>query len=167
MSLDTQTILESLIERKDSLEKGIEELAKELQQVNSAIGNLGGNVTNYTRYNWSEKAIECIEARKQFLQTTEILECVLFGSDDLLDEKRRRNALVGLSVALNNLSAKGFLKKIVIQGVKGHLYGLPDWFEETGGPKREHIANFMARYGKIYEPVKLDPVMLAGAGLID
>ena len=155
MPVSAHIILE-LLEQKKSLEDTIQEKTKELQQVNTAIASLEGNIATTPRYNWSENAMECIKTKGIFLQTTEILECTLFDSDDLQDEKKKRNAIVGISVALNNLCSKGFLRKIVVQGVKGHFYGLPDWFEDVNTPKREYLANFMARYGRTTEPLKLN-----------
>jgi hypothetical protein len=141
------TIMTELLDTKKRLEDLIGEKSQELDRINEAISLLNGGPA--IRYNWSERAVECIRAHCYFLQTTEILECVLYGSEDLQNERKKRQALVGLSVALNNLVDKGVLRKIVLKGIKGHFYGFPEWFQEDGTPNRSHIVNLLARYGTV------------------
>jgi hypothetical protein len=148
-------IIQRLIEQREVLKRHIEEKNKELQQIDSAIASLQGNAQNATRYNWSELALECIKKQGVFLQTNEIADKVLDDNQELGDERSRRSVLVAISIAVNNLCLKGSLRKIVVQGVKGHFYGLPEWFENNH-PKKEYIANFMARFGKATSPLKLN-----------
>jgi len=166
MPVDYQIMLTSLIERKAEVEKTIDSLNKELLQINSIINSFDQPSGSPSRYNWSETAIECIKGHNRFLQTTDILECVL-DPETRKDEKKKKNATVGISVALNNLCSRGTLKKIVIQGVKGHFYGLPEWFNEDGSVKKEYLTNLLARHGQISEALKLDLATLVATGLIE
>ena len=147
-------VIQNLIRQKEEIERFIEEKTKELKRINSAIDSLLGNEDNATRQNWSERGLNYICNHGVFVQTTDMLGEVLTTAD-LHDEKKRRSGLVSLSIALNNMCARGALRKIVIQGIKGHLYGLPEWFDENNRPKNEHLANLMARYGKASQPAKL------------
>ena len=164
MPVDSIT-MHSLLGRQTELKKSIQEQMEELNNLNRAIASLAGNGQ---RYNWTELAIGCITSNAKFLQTSDILECAI-KQEDKGDEKRKRNALVGLSVALNNLCSKGVLRKIVVKGVKGHFYGLIEWFNEDGSVKSSYIVNMMARYGKINDPLKMTneeiAILAAGAGL--
>ena len=85
------------------IKKYINEKTKELQQVNSAISSLQGTTQNARRYNWSKIALEFIKKKGIFLQTTEIVNQVLNDNQELQGEKRKRNVLVGLSIAVNRL----------------------------------------------------------------
>ena len=149
------------------MEKLIGEKSAELRRINAAIDGLNGPVPRNSRFNWTDAALDCINAQGIFLQTVDILEWMFSGIDDLADEKRKRNAIVSLSVTLNNLCNKGVLRKLVVYGVKGHFYGLPEWFGENGQIKPAHIANIMARHGKVNEPVKWDLATMLAAGLIE
>jgi hypothetical protein len=160
------SVLQQLRFEKESLEKLIGEKSKELQRINAAIDGLIGPVPRNSRFNWTDAALDCINSHGIFLQTVDILERVFNGTHELEDEKRKRNAIVSLSVTLNNLCNKGLLRKLVVHGVKGHFYGLPEWFGENGHIKPAHIANLMAKYGKVNEPVKWDLAMMLAAGLI-
>jgi hypothetical protein len=164
---DYNSLLQELMSQKEKLEKLVREKSAELQRINSAIESLNGPVPRNIRFNWTDAVLECIQANGIFLQTLDILEFMFSGADELEDEKRRRNATVSLSVTLNNLCNKGILRKIVVSGVKGHFYGLPDWFAENGNPKPVHIANLMMKYGRLNVPMKLSIAELAGAGLAD
>jgi hypothetical protein len=165
MPVDFQTMRQELSERQTEIEKVIANLQRELEQVKSVLGSIEGNPSP-SRYSWSELALDCVRNRGVFLQTSEILECAV-SKEDLADEKKRRNALVAASIALNNLCAKGVLRKVVVNGVKGHFYGLPEWFDEKGIIKQHQIANIMAKYGRITEPVKMDLATMLAAGLLE
>jgi hypothetical protein len=164
---DYNSLLQQLMSQKEQLEKLIGDKSAELQRINSAIESLNGHLPRNTRFNWTEAALDCIQSNGVFMQTLDILECMFSGTDELEDERRKRNATVSLSVTLNNLCNKGVLRKIVVGGVKGHFYGLPDWFAENGNPKPVHIANLMMKYGKLNEPMKLSIAELAAAGMAE
>lgn len=117
-------VLDLLRMEKNLLQLEIAEKTKRLQQINSALYSLEGNI----RFNWTELALSCIEGSGMLLQTNQIFKCVTSGMT--MDEKRKRNYLVAMSVALNNLCKIKELGKVVVQGKKGHFYGLSKWFED-------------------------------------
>ena len=62
------------------------------------------------------------------LPTAAILDCMFCDNPEVLKQpNKRRNYLVGLSVALNKMVSKQILVKASFAGVRGHFYGLPQW----------------------------------------
>lgn len=133
MSQTNEHAMKILLEEQNGLEGEIAQIEKSLRekrarltQVSNAVAYLTGS--GRPKYNWTAAAINCIGNYEGLLQTSEILDQVFNGMDELENDVKRRGYLVGLSIALNNLCASNRLRKIVLKGVKGHFYGLPDWF---------------------------------------
>ena len=104
-------------------------------------------------------AVKCVTGYNQLLQTNDILECQLGEIYTKADETKKRNMTVGLSIALNNLCNNGVFRKVVIKGVKGHFYGLPDWFEANGYGelKKEYLVKLIEKTKRQrYETVTME-----------
>ena len=121
------------------LKKKRKDLEAELTRVNKAIFALEPNPIQYME--WKEKALECLNGSKCYLQTLEILNCLFFDKIAVLeDEIKRKRYVTGLSVALNDLCKNNLIKKFHIYRIKGDFYGFPTWFKENGALKIEHFS---------------------------
>jgi hypothetical protein len=148
-------ILSNLLQEKEALEGETsclrEELAQKtlrLQQVSNAIAALTGNFPKQN--NWTSSSLQCIQIKDEFLQTNDILLFLFENTpSDLAFENRRRNYLISLSLALNNLCNSGRLIKIVEPGVKGHFYGLTSWVV-NGQIKPEYDIKLQDRLTKMH-----------------
>ncbi|MEO8769612.1 MAG: hypothetical protein ABI402_05990 [Ferruginibacter sp.] len=102
-------------------------LVQELNRLNNAIAALRGD-NSYDDIAWTLRALDCIKANDRPMQTLGILECMFYRTPEVLqDQEKKRNYVVGLSVALNKMCSKGNLSKCAFVGVKGYFYGLPEW----------------------------------------
>ena len=130
-------LINGLKARKEELEIQLSQITRELQKINRALNSLSEDDSYFA---WTEEAYSCIQSNDKILQTTEILNYIFYENPEQLgDERRKRNSVVGLSVALNKMVRGNRLKKIVITGIKGHFYGLPEWFDELGRPLNEYL----------------------------
>jgi hypothetical protein len=124
---ETENILKQLLQTEDALLIGISERKKKLEEVRKQINVLRGN----KGFPWTEKALGCINASSQMVNTDEILKWTLVNrKDDLELAHRRKGYITALSVALNKLRKAGRLKEHKVKGVKGLFYGLPEWWEK-------------------------------------
>jgi len=105
--MTTDNVLSTLKSKK-------KELQGELDRVNKAIAALEPIPVQYMQ--WRVKAMDCIARQNRYIQTTEILNCVI----GKIDEKDlRRKYINALSVALNYLCKDGELKKFSLKKEKG------------------------------------------------
>lgn len=149
--MDENIFLNQLLEKRKQRGTTIEKLqillaeeALELQKINAEIAGLEGNPD--AKFNWIEPALICIRSSDEFLQTTEILQRLFANNPtQLLFEKTRRNHLVSLSVALSVLYNSGRIGKVILEGEKGHFYGLPQWFARNGKILKEYATKLQLR----------------------
>lgn len=131
----TDKILQQLISQRDALLKEVTEKTSELQKLTSAINTLQGAAI---RNNWTESALQCIKGQNKLLSTIDILQCVVVNTDDLNDEKKRKNYTVALSIALANMCKDNIIKKVAVDGKKGFFYGLSAWFDANNKVLKEY-----------------------------
>jgi DNA repair exonuclease SbcCD ATPase subunit len=126
----TNDILEQLKTQQEQLQQQRSDIDTQLKRINAAISELTGGPK---QFNWAVRAIECITSKKEMVQTLDILECTFWDNKtELLDEDKKRRYTVALSVALVTLYKDHRINKTVLKGVKGHFYGLNEWFDKKG-----------------------------------
>lgn len=127
-----------------TLEKKKKELLLNLKRLDEAILAIKGEEPFEVA--WTFKALECLKGWNEFLQTNDILECILYEKLSLLDDPaRRRTALTGLSVALNKMVKNGILIRVPHAGLQGYFYGLPEWLTHEKTMKHEYKKKFEDR----------------------
>jgi hypothetical protein len=110
--------------------------------LDAAIKVLEGNSDK--PIDWKNSALSCLRKHNFPLRTVDVLNCMFVNDPEKLDDSnKRRNYVNALSIALNNLSDRGFLGRISVQGYKGYFYGFKQLFydEKTLQPKIQ--ADFM------------------------
>jgi hypothetical protein len=133
---DNKEFIDNLKAKKEALEAQVAALQKEIRQLQNALVSLGED-DSYVE--WTKDALVCIGQAGRFVKTAEVLNCLFYDyPEELEDEKRKRNYMVALSIALNKMVQTGRLRKAVVTGVRGHYYGLPAWTDELGTPLPEY-----------------------------
>lgn len=108
--------------------RGISERKKRIKDLNKQLRKLTGE----DGLPWTEKSVECIRLFNEVVSTDEILRCIFSNRmDELADSFQRKGYITGLSVALNKLCKAGKLKNIKVKGVRGLMYGLPEWWNDN------------------------------------
>lgn len=124
---NNEKLIADLKYRIAELSRGITERKKKIIELNKQLSKLTGE----DGLPWTEKSVECITLFNEVVTSDDILKCIF--SDrlyDLEDTNQRRKYITGLSVALNKLCKSGKLKSIKKAGIRGLLYGLPEWWNE-------------------------------------
>ena len=86
--------------------------------------------------NWKEQVMLAVTTQQHLIKTVEILNCV-FGFD--VAPKKKRSHTVMISITLMKLTDERKIKEYKVKGVKGYYYGLPEWFDDLGEPKKEFM----------------------------
>lgn len=131
-----------------SLKQEKKELEQKLSRVNKAILALEPIPVQYMQ--WRVKAMECIREKSKYIQTSEILECVM---GKIEEKDLRRKYINALSVALNYMCKDGELKKFSLRKRKGDFYGFPEWFDKHGLPTKDRIELLLNLAGRNVEEV--------------
>jgi hypothetical protein len=84
---------------------------------------------------WKERCIRCITLNDRLMRTAEILECAM---GKIKDKHKRDKMIITIGTALNTLVKEGKLKKKIIAGEKGHLFGTLEMFNNNE-PKSEYM----------------------------
>ena len=129
-------IKQNVMDALTQLKKEKKELEARLKLVSNAIIALEPVPIKYMQ--WGNKAIDCTRKKAHYIQTSEILTCVV-GEDIEENKDLRKRYITALSVALNYLCKDGDLKKFKVRKLKGDFYGLPEWFNEDGSLKNEYL----------------------------
>jgi hypothetical protein len=119
-----------------TLKKEKKELEARLKKVNNALQALEPIPIQYMK--WRVNALECIQIRDKYCQTSEILMCVI--GKEIEDKELRRRYINALSVALTYLCKDGELKRFKLKKRKGDFYGFPAWFSEDGLPLENRLS---------------------------
>lgn len=122
-----------------SLKSKRKQLVGQLTKINNAIAALEPVIPN--EMHWKKKAIDCLNFRKKFSQTPEMLDCML-GEDMVakLTDDQRKKYTNALSVALIAMRNDTTVVMFVLRGFRGYWYGLPQWFD-GGKPKKEFMSD--------------------------
>mgnify|MGYP001110023209 CR=1 FL=1 len=130
-----------------TLKKQRKALEAELTKVNKAIFALEPMPVQFI--GWKDKALECLTNFNCYSQTVEILNCVFFENDEILqDDVLRKRYITALSVALLDMVKRGQLKMFKLYREKGSFYGFPQWFEENGNLKKKYYSQKMKNMNK-------------------
>lgn len=122
-------------------------LEAELTKVNKAIFALEPMPVQFI--GWKDKALECLNSFGAYTQTVDILNCVFFENEAILDDEiLRKRYITALSVALLDMVKRGQLKMFKLYREKGSFYGFPHWFEENGNLKKKYYSQKMKNMNK-------------------
>lgn len=112
-----------------SLKQQRDQFAACVSKLDEAIRILEGNPEK--PIDWKNTALRCLKHQDKFMTTVGILECMFYNEKEkLADDRKRKNYINALSLALNNLCENEKLGRLTYTGKKGYLYGLIDWYEQ-------------------------------------
>jgi hypothetical protein len=149
--------MDELKKKEKEMEKIVEDAEKYLADIRNYIG---ARKPKTMRYNWSELAVKYIKQEGVLLQSTDIFHFIL-KNDAPKDEAMEVSSIVALSIALNNLCSNGVLRKLVVQGVKGHFFGLPEWFNDNDTIDNKYLIKVAEKVNKATKPVYIDKKKIA------
>jgi hypothetical protein len=142
--------VKALSERKQQLEKKIEDFRKEILEIDNHISNLtsmsifndqqaGNKLPNLISYSpswpWTKKLAHYQEVRAKLMTSNDAVDYIL-GNESNLDKAKVRSSV---SAALSNgLKSRKYTKFIDPSGVSSY-YGPSDWFNADGQPQLEYV----------------------------
>jgi hypothetical protein len=140
----------ALSERKQQLEKKIEDFRKEILEIDNHISNLtsmsifndqqaGNKLPNLIAYSpswpWTKKIAHYQEVIPKLMTSNDAVEFILSNEPDLDKAKVRSSVSAALS---NGLKSRKYTKFIDPSGVSS-FYGPSDWFNSEGQPQLEYV----------------------------
>lgn len=148
LQLKTKEELSNLIEEKDKRIQYLEELItqkmtdcenlqKKLEKAQEKQQKQSNTKIKYKKEtSWVGKIVTTLTANNRPMQSSEIISHIEENYKETF-----KNAIVKskhLSPNLVKAVKYGRIKKYRINGVLGHFYGLPQWFDENGKLKKEY-----------------------------
>lgn len=150
-----QKRLKELLKEEKEIEKRLSHDEAHLKRIKEEIQGL--HKSKPMRVNWSKLAVKYITESGVLLSSGHILDMVAHDTSIQRDGIiNANNEIVAISVALNNLCENGVLRKLVVQGIKGHFYGLPEWFNKDDTIDNKYLLKVAEIINRKTKPVVMD-----------